>query len=123
MALAEVLKDDQKIWRLDLSKNKIGDIGAKALANALKTNHFICTNGLSDTGNLDLCDNPIGKEGFKAIMSVIKKTGRPMWTVSLGPIDLGLDEEKDKAEIEELKAIMDPLIEEQNAFRERLHLC
>lgn len=117
VALAEVLKDDQKIWRLDLSKNKIGDIGAKALAAALKTNSFICTNGLTDIGALDLCDNPIGKEGFKAIMSAIKETGRLMWTVGLGPIDLGLDEEKDKAEIEEIEAIMRPLIEEQNAFR------
>lgn len=92
IALAEVLKDDNKIWRLDLSDNQIGDIGAKALANALKTNEFICTNIMTDSGNLNLFNNPIEKAGYKAIINAVKETQRPPSTIGIDQVDLGLVE-------------------------------
>jgi Ran GTPase-activating protein (RanGAP) involved in mRNA processing and transport len=49
---------------LDLSYNSIGDDGAKALAEALKTNSTLTT--------LDLQNNSIGPDGAKALAEALK---------------------------------------------------
>jgi Ran GTPase-activating protein (RanGAP) involved in mRNA processing and transport len=119
VALAEVLKTDYSVWKLDLSQNTIGDMGAKALANALKTNRFIGTNGLTDTGVVDLTENCIGKEGYIELVKAISESKRPSWAFSMDVPEF--DEVKDKAEIEELKPLLQKLNEERDLVRMSLY--
>ena len=64
------LKDnDLTITRLYFYGNKIGDIGAKALADALENNNKLI--------ELDLNYNEIGMDGAKAITDLLKKKYSP----------------------------------------------
>lgn len=58
------MKNNITLRSLNLSENKIGDSGATAIGNALKTNA-----GLQ---KLDLAENPIGDAGAKAIATGLK---------------------------------------------------
>ncbi|CAF1343382.1 unnamed protein product, partial [Didymodactylos carnosus] len=64
-AIAEALKTNQTLTTLYMYDNKISDGGAKAIAEALKTNQTLTT--------LDIRSNNISDEGAKAIAEALKK--------------------------------------------------
>lgn len=66
-ALAETLKTNSALTKLSIPSNSIGDVGAKALAEALKSNSALTT--------LDLEGNLIGDEGAMALAEVLKSNG------------------------------------------------
>lgn len=76
VCLAEILKTNTQIRSIDLSKNKITDIGAKALAEAFRVNNFIAKNPLMDTHVILLHSNLIGKEGILSLINVFNETDR-----------------------------------------------
>ncbi len=61
-ALAEALKTNASLTTVNLEGNEVGDEGAKALAEALKTNASLTT--------VDLWGNKIGDEGAKALSEI-----------------------------------------------------
>ena len=64
-AIAEALKENTSVTNLDLSSNAISDEGAKAIAEALKENTTITS--------LDLDENQIGAAGAKDIVDFIRR--------------------------------------------------
>lgn len=91
VGLAEALKNNTSVTRLDLTCNKITHIGAKALAAALLENGTIATNPMVDTGVILLYDNQMGKEGVLAVIKALHQSNRALWTTSVA--DNGLTEE------------------------------
>ncbi|KAJ3044315.1 Leucine-rich repeat-containing protein 71 [Rhizophlyctis rosea] len=74
-SFALLLTDDSSLQSVSLRSNGITDAGAKALAQALKTNRVLT--------NLNLWDNSIGKEGAEALADSLKlNTG--LVSLSLG---------------------------------------
>ena len=63
-AIAYTLKDNKTLTTLELSENEIGDEGAKSIAEALISNTTLTT--------LDLSKNEIGAEGATAIADTLK---------------------------------------------------
>ena len=51
-AMAEVLKSSGSLVTLDLQQNRIGDVGAKAIAEALKSSGSMVTLGLNSNSNI-----------------------------------------------------------------------
>jgi len=70
----EALKAKHTATKVDLSKNKIGDAGASALANALLSNDSV--------NDLDLSNNRIGNAGALAIRDALKN-GKSIHQVNL----------------------------------------
>ncbi|CAF1097502.1 unnamed protein product [Didymodactylos carnosus] len=64
-AIAEALKTNQTLTRLYMSNNNISDAGAKAIAEALKTNRTLT--------DLDIRSNNISDAGAKAIAEALKR--------------------------------------------------
>mmetsp|Transcript_13174 Transcript_13174/g.14537 ORF Transcript_13174/g.14537 Transcript_13174/m.14537 type:complete len:99 (-) Transcript_13174:109-405(-) len=62
--MAEALKFNHSVTELDLGSNKIGVVGARALAETLKVNRTLT--------HLDLGDNQIETEGIKALTEVLE---------------------------------------------------
>ena len=94
--LAEVVKENSNIRVLDLSGNKITDVGAKALANAVRAHKFLGFDRLFNTGVINFSHNKIGKEGIFAIIQMIYDTNRPEWCFEI------IDNELTDSECEEL---------------------
>ncbi len=113
VGLAEALKNDTRVTRLDLKNNKITSVGAKALAEALLENKKIATNRLWDTGVILLDENQLGKDGVLAIFKVLHQSKRAAWTTSVA--DNGLTE-GDLVEIAEAPEVQ-KLTAEQEQFR------
>ena len=63
-AVAEALKSNTAVTRLELYNNNIGDRGATAIADALKNNNAL--------QSLDLSDNSSGDSGAVAIVDALK---------------------------------------------------
>ena len=66
-AIAEAVKSSGSMATLDLSENQIGDVGAKAIAEAVKSSGSMAT--------LVLSQNQIGDAGAKAIAEAVKSSG------------------------------------------------
>jgi hypothetical protein len=81
VALADALKTNTSITKIDLKSNEIGDSGAVALADALKTNTSIT--------KIDLSSNTIGVSGAVALADALKTN------TSVTTIDLGWNEIRD----------------------------
>ena len=81
-ALAEALKTNSVLTTLDLWVNSIGDEGARALAEALKTNGVLTTLKLGETS--------IGDEGARALAEALKTNG-VLTTLHLGGNSIGAD--------------------------------
>ncbi len=69
LKLCEFLKDRNMICRLNLRRNKIGNEGAKALANFIKNHDTTIT-------HLDLTRNCIGTDGGQALLDALSTTTR-----------------------------------------------
>ncbi len=65
VALADALKENRMLTSLSLGSSQIGDEGARALAEALKVNRTLTS--------LDLWDNNIGDEGARALAEILKE--------------------------------------------------
>jgi len=79
-ALANALKTNTTLTTLDIQANNIGPEGAKALADALKTNTILTT--------LKLWSNNIGPEGAKALANALK-TNTTLTTLDLSRNNIG----------------------------------
>lgn len=69
---AEILKNNEGLTKLNLSKNFIDDAGATALAKALETNKIL--------ESLDISNNNIGDAGAQAILEALGTNGNSKLT-------------------------------------------
>ncbi|MBP9693323.1 MAG: hypothetical protein KBE16_01255, partial [Alphaproteobacteria bacterium] len=67
VALADALKENRMLTTLSLGDNQIGDVGARALAEALKVNGTLT--------DLNLWSNQIGGVGARALAEALKVNG------------------------------------------------
>ncbi|KAI8593813.1 hypothetical protein BDZ88DRAFT_101325 [Geranomyces variabilis] len=81
-AFADLITEDSPVRHLSLRSNKMGDAGAKALAEQLKVNKTMVS--------LNLWDNQIGKEGVEAIAEALK-VNVTLLSLSLGMNNIGDD--------------------------------
>ena len=89
-AIADALKSNTSLTTIDLRGNNIGDEGAKAIAEALKGNTSLTS--------INLSNNNIGDEGAKAIADALK-FNTSLTTIDLDNNNLGDEGKKAVAEI------------------------
>lgn len=92
VSLAEVLKENTTVQRIDLSNNNITVIGAKAIADMLRVNKRIASHPLLATGAINIGSNPIGKEGLLEIMKALVDSGKAGYCLDLDD-QIGITEE------------------------------
>jgi hypothetical protein len=87
IALSQVLKENITIRSMDLSCNKITQVGASAIADALRINKHLAIDDVS-AARVDLSANPIAKEGCFAIAKALDETQRIGYTIYMNFVGL-----------------------------------
>ena len=102
-AIADALKVTASVTKILVSMNRLGDMGATILCNALRESK------VTKVQELELCFNRISPQGAKAVAAMAAVVGS-ITSLSLGDNDLG----------EEGKALVRKAIEGRSGFELKL---
>ena len=112
--LAEVLKYDRRVTKLNLSDNQIGDVGIFALAKMLEINTFIALNP-KEQYRIKLDRNKYTKKGMMTILNALLYSKRHLYSLSMHSPHFTIEENweiNDSATIKDLYNLMRPSLED-----------